>query len=371
MLQHLLIFAKNLRLSIALRIRPMAFAGRLISKTLAKAGPRFAQLYHRTSERLVNSELKWINQWGINDDDFYDLLTLYPNLKRVLFIHIPKCGGTSIREVLVDDFQCAPIPLPGSGTINQSIDYMTASVFKRMQPGQLPQGDEIKNDGDTLRQRYLRVFTGYCFASNPGHLFILGHKRARELNPLYRPRSDFFFTTVRAPVAILKSMVTYRVSHTLKNRHRQDSIELLEAMQLDYQDFSELVTTNPKELTARILEIKPPSLVSYLAMDHRTDAEAVWQGIKEQSVFIAHMSEQDRMLAKLFGKQPQMTRKNTSEGREGLAGEFSAALQDSWLESSVEPDSALLYQRLESTGIIGFWGNGGTVAEYQELLQNA
>ena len=142
-------------------------------------------------------------------------------------------------------------------------------------------------------------------------------------------------------------------------------------MQLDYREFAELAASQPRELTERILTIKPPSLVSFLAMDRNTDHESVWQGIKDQTVFIAHMSEQNQMLGSLFGKQPNTHPRNTSDNRQPVAAKFSAALQNSWIEPFVDPDSTQLYQRLESTGIIGFWQKGGTVSQYRRLLRDS
>ena len=136
------------------------------------------------------------------------------------------------------------------------------------------------------------------------------------------------------------------------------------------RQFSNLVASQPRELTERILKTKPPSLAAFLAMDQHTDHESVWRGIREHNVFIAHMSEQSQMLEGLFGKEISAYPKNTSDNQQGLTAKFYATMQKSWVEPFVEPDSALLYQRLESSGIIGFWRKGGTANQYRELLQN-
>lgn len=370
MFQNLLTYARRLRLDLAIRARPMAFIGKLYSRLLAGLGPHFTQQYFNANGLAVEKELRWINQWGV-EDNLFDLMALYPSLQRVFFIHIPKCGGTSIRQALVDEYGCAPVPLPGTGAIKQSIHYLTNSAPRESLQGQFMRQYASQGKSQELRQQYIRLFTSYCITLPPKHLFILGHKLGRDLKPFYRDSKDLFFTTVRAPTEILRSMVAYRVSHTLRNQNRPDSVELLEATQLDHREFSDLVTSQPRELTERILSVKPPSLVAFLALGNHTDHESVWQGIKEQTIFIAHMSEQSQMLGRLFGKQPNTPPKNTSDNQQTLAAQFSATLENSWVEPFVDSDSSLLYQRLELTGIIGFWRKGGTIHQYRELLENS
>jgi hypothetical protein len=336
-------------------------------RSLALAGPRFEDRLADTVRRLADEELNWIRHWDIAPNHFFDLMTLYPALQRVFFIHIPKCGGTSVRQQLVEGYGVAPVPVPTVGALRQSIEFMDGSGQQH-----LPVGNHAgTNATDMLRDDYLRRFAAFLVSATPKRMFVLGHQRARELTPLYRPGSDLIFTTVRPPLDILRSMVTYRVDHVLKSPRRPDSIELLDAMRLDRHAFAALVSSNPRSATERILEIKPPSLVSYLAMDDQTGHEQVWQGIRERPVFIAHVSEQDSMLAGLFGKALPALQRNTSENRAGLAEEYSAVLQDDWIEPFVEPDSTRLYQRLLASGIIGFWKSGGTVSEYRKLLRHA
>lgn len=364
MLQYLSATARRLRLDLALRARPAARAGRLAANMLAAAGPAFGELYANTNRRLAEQELRWIDHWNIDPRHFFDLMTLYPALSRAFFIHIPKCGGTSIRQQLVTGHGMAPVPLPSTGAIRQSIESMTAHSQYASQLTTC--GAEHGN----LRRHYLEVFAAFQVTANPKHLFVLGHQRAREIQPLYRQGSDLVFSTVRPPVDMLRSMVTYRVDHTLKNPGRPDSRELLAALHLDPDAFVRLVASHPRSAAERILAVNPPSLVSYLALGEQTDIESVWRGIREHPVFIADLSEQDQMLAALFGPAPAAGQKNTSQGRTGLSAEFAQGLRADWIEPFVEPDSAKLYQRLQSSGIIGFWQAGGTASGYRTLLAN-
>ena len=357
--------------TVTIGAHPLAYCRKLLCRTFALFGQFLAPLYLRTSRSFLRSKLKWINKRTVGAIDFYTLMPLYPALRRVLFIHIPKCGGTSIRKMLVQECRCAPIPLPDTGAVNQSIKYMIGAVPTHSPQGQLLQSCATQHTSEPLRQRFLRVFTAYDLATSPKRVFLLGHKPARELMPYRRNRKDIMLTTVRSPIEILKSMAAYRVSHTLKNTQRQDSIELLGLLQLDIHAFTELARTQPGPLTARILEHNSPSLVAYLTLDGRTDHSSIWEGIQSEGIFIAHMSEQAHMLSEVFGQLSHQHRINTSDNRQGLAAEFTAGIQDSWIEPFIDTDSRQLYQRLESNGIIGFWKKGGTASEYRDLLASS
>lgn len=366
-----LTFTRKFKSEVVTRVRPLVFLRKLLTNILGNAGPRFAPAYLDSSRIFAESELRWINRRGIGETDFYSLMSLYPTLQRVFFIHIPKCGGTSVRKTLVDEGNCVPVPVPASDAIKQSIEYMTSSAPPKSLKWLFLDACAKERDSDNLRQRFLRIFAGYRIVHSPKRVFILGHKRAKELMPYFRDGTDLLFTTVREPAEILMSVAAYRVSHTLKNEYRQDSIRLLESLQLNLQEFTELVRTQPRHLTELILEKNPPSLVGYLSMDNRIDHESVWRSLRDKTVFISHMSEQAQMLCQLFGGQPSLHRKNTSENRPGLAADFTAAVHRSWTEPFVDPNSAILYERMEAAGIIGFWQSGGTLRQYRDLLKNA
>jgi len=356
--------------AVSLRVRANEFVGARLARALARPGTLFEPAYLAAFESVINREVARINRLDIGSTSYYGLLSLYPELQRAFFIHIPKCGGTSIRLSLVDEYCCAPVPLPGASATHQSIDYIQRS---------LPEGNPWRRLLDTsanttdrdLAQGFLRAFTGYRLIRNPGRAFILGHKFAREMVPFYREERDFFFTTVRDPAEALKSMLVYRVAHTLANRRRADSLEFLQSLQIDYPQFEELVAQNPEALTQLALARKTHSLANFLSMGSQTDCESVWTGLREKTVFVAHMSEQSRMLAALFGNRPRTRRKNRSGYQRGLAAEFAAAVQDDWIRPYVDPESRRLYDRLAATGIIGFWEAGGTISQYRQLIERA
>ena len=307
---------------------------------------------------------------GVGATDYFGLMDLQPSMQRVFFIHVPKCGGTSIRKLLVHKNQCAPVPLPGSGPIDQATAYMAHAYLASNPRGELLQPYLAADNALDRRERFLHIYAGYLLTQNPEKMFILGHKQARELLPFYRADSDIFFTTVRAPAEILKSMVAYRVAHTLKNENRPDSRNLLKYLQMDIEAFTQAVKSQPQSLAQKILETDSPSLAAFLSFHPKPDHACVIKGLKDNRVFIAHMSEQSQMLSELFGKQTALLHENTSNNREGLAAEFTASVQADWATPFVDPESSQVYGTLESSGIIGYWENGGTRAGYLELLKN-
>jgi hypothetical protein len=344
---------------------------RFLINILGNAGPRFKRAYLTSARKLAENEQSWLISQGIGGTDFHELISLYPSLQRILYIHIPKCGGTSIRRSLVKENKCAPVPMPDSGSINQAISFMLWSASPLSPKRRFLNRRATAQAGENLQQKYLRVFTGYCVAQAPKRIFVLGHQRASELVTFFREDRDLLFATVRAPAEILKSLVTYRVTHTLEDQLRPDSVELLDSLQLDIKAFTELASTRPQRLTELILERHQPALNAYLAFDHRKDHESVWQGIKDRSVFLAHISEQAPMIRMLLGNQPGTHRENTTASHDEISAEFNAAIRESWLEPFIDWDSMTLYKRMESSGIIGFWQNGGTVRQYLALLKSA
>jgi hypothetical protein len=322
------------------------------------------------AKRAIEQEALQMQQRGIGTTDYFGLMDLQPESQRVFFIHIPKCGGTSIRKILVLHNRCAPVPLPGSGPVDQSIAYMAHSCPARTPQGKLLRSYLAEDAAEDRQQRFLRVYAGYQLLQSPRRMFILGHKQARELVPYYRPDKDLFFTTVRDPAEILKSMVAYRVSHTLANDKRPDSVNLLKYLKMDIDSFTDAVKTQPRTLAERILRQDAPCMAAFLSFDRKSTRASVVKNLKAYSVFIAHMSEQSQMLSALFGEQPTQPHENSSHTRQGLAAEFTAMVPMEWTSPFVDKESQEIYRLLQQSGVIGYWEQGGTRAGYLELLRN-
>ncbi|MCB1706227.1 MAG: hypothetical protein KDI17_15290 [Halioglobus sp.] len=175
-------------------------------------------------------------------------------------------------------------------------------------------------------------------------------------------------------------MMSYRVYHTLQYPERPESLSLLEHLETDAEKFTEMVRSQPETLAHRILETDSPSIAAYLSFQEQPDHASIMKDLKDNKVFIAHMSEQGQMLSALFGRQPDIPHensshkrkghKNASPEREGLAAEFADLAQPEWALPFVDPESSRLYQSLESSGIVDYWKNGGTREGYLELLKN-
>ena len=322
------------------------------------------------AKRDIAGLVKHMREHDIGAPDYYGLMDLQPWLQRVFFIHVPKCGGTSIRKLLVHKNSCAPVPLRGSGPIDQAIAYMANSYLAKSPRGKLLRYYLSADAALDRRERFLHVYAGYQLTQDPQKMFILGHQKAREMRRFYRPDSDLFFTTVRAPAEILKSMVAYRVSHTLKDEKRPDSKALLKQLQMSFEEFTDRVQSQPQSLSRTILEHDSPSLATFLSFNATRNHSTVIEGLRDNRVFIAHMSEQNQMLSALFGEQAAIPHENTSQGRLGLAAEFTAAVQLDWVAPFVDAESSRVYQDLESSGIIGYWQEGGTAEGYLDLLKN-
>ncbi len=320
------------------------------------------------ARQSIEREAAHMQSLGIGTPDYFGLMSRHPGAQRVFFIHIPKCGGTSIRKILVHRNRCAPVPLPGSGTLDQATTYMAHSCPPGSAQAELLQSYLAEDAAADRQQRFLRVYAGYQMFQNPERLFILGHKQARELVPYYRADKDVFFTTVRDPAEILKSMVAYRVSHTLKNARRPDSVNLLNYLQMDIDTFTRAVESRPRSVAEQILQKESPSMAAFLSFGPGLDYRAVVRDLKANRVYIAHMSEQSQLLTALFGEQTVHPRENSSHTRQGLAAEFTAMMPVEWASPFVDVESMQLYRHLEAGGIIGHWEKGGSKVAYLDLL---
>ncbi len=296
-------------------------------------------------------------------------MPVYPKLKRAFFIHIPKCGGTSIRQNLVESYGVAPIPLTSPGTIRQSVRFMVSSVYRRGILKDIGSRNDIHQQDASLRSTYLRALVAFMIATNPRYFFILGHQRAKELIPFYRGAPDLIFSTVREPVAMLRSLVNYRVFHILANQNRQDSKEILAALNCTFDEFNVLLESEPEALVFKILSANKASLASYLSLDGNTDPNIVWSGICNYDIYIAHVSEHDDLQKALFGKWPRALHKNATDTSADFIESFNARLQDEWIRPHVDSASSALYERFVEYGIIGFWKGGGSPESYRRLLR--
>ncbi|MEM9256574.1 MAG: hypothetical protein AAGA91_14090 [Pseudomonadota bacterium] len=296
------------------------------------------------------------------------LLSVYDNLQRVLFVHIPKCGGTSLRGNLVSDLRCLPVPANRGFVVEQCVTFM-----RRSAEGGTPQRKLLESFTDMDTQGYsvpgyLRTLGAFHALWRPTRTTLLGHQPARTLKRYFRPQRDLLLSVVRDPIDVLRSMVNYRVFHTLLNAHREDSRFLLKSMRMSEQHFRKLASDDPRQLTRALLTEVDFSLAGYLAMDKRTDCDTVWQGLRQHQVILCHIDEQQAMLEQVFGIKLSGQFLNTSDERDGLAATFAGALQDDWLLEHVDKDSVALYQRLSDKGVLGFWRQGGNLSDYRALL---
>lgn len=319
--------------------------------------------------RAARSELAHILSQQEQNSSYGFLFDCMAHLDRVLFIHIPKCGGTSLEKSLVTDVNCVPVPQDSVPYYRLENFFMASAVLPESFEQQFLQKFVGSADPNDVRDRYFRMQAAYKVACQPSRIFAIGHKSLRDLAPLSRGERDIFMTTVRAPADILKSLVGYRVFRIFEGG--EIASRLLQKLQLDTARFETLVESDPEYLTNLILGAEAPSLCQMLQFDVPGDGESVWCGIKPNKVFIAHMSEQQQMLQQIFGTPIQNRVENTSSKWTGIGSDFKAVVEDAWLRPFINPEDAYLYDCMTNAGIFGFWRDGETPQECSTLLESS
>ena len=319
--------------------------------------------------RAARSELAHILSQQEQNSSYGFLFDCMAHLDRVLFIHIPKCGGTSLEKSLVTDVNCVPVAQDSVPYYRLANFFMASAVLPESFEQQFLQKFVGSADPNDVRDRYFRMQAAYKVACQPSRIFAIGHKSLRDLAPLSRGERDIFMTTVRAPADILKSLVGYRVFRIFEGG--EIASRLLQKLQLDTARFETLVESDPEYLTNLILGAEATSLCQMLQFDVPGDGESVWCGSKRNKVFIAHMSEQQQMLQQIFGTPIQNRVENTSSKWTGIGSDFKAVVEDAWLRPFINPEDAYLYDCMTNAGIFGFWRDGRTPQEWSTLLESS
>ncbi|GAB5453627.1 MAG: hypothetical protein Hals2KO_39550 [Halioglobus sp.] len=214
--------------------------------------------------------------------------------------------------------------------------------------------------------KFFRRLAVFVAVTKPSRIFMLGHRSARDLQPLFRAGRDQFVTTVREPLQVTRSLAAYRVYRIMQGGAAASRI--LNAMNLDLQRFEALLKDDPRELVRQIMHRESPSLCAALSFGNDATAASVWADLRNSRCCIAHSSEQAPMLQTVFGKPVNNYSENTAVGREGSGANFAEIVEDEWLAPFIDPQDSLLYERFDRVGLIGFWRGGGSLDDYHELL---
>jgi hypothetical protein len=257
-----------------------------------------------------------------------NFLSAYPEKRRLLFVHIPKCAGTDLSHYLGQRYPAL------HQTLSVEAWSDKASFFK------------------AIRDLALQV----NFADS---IFVHGHMRLRWYlgNAAYR-FGDRLFTVVRDPTRIITSQVNYVITRFLADREAKlpDTRDWLARLGMERI----AADPSPEYLTALARRIlRDTSMVPRNYLCHHLgngDAESALQNLASCDVEITDVVRYQTWLKESWGIEAN-SRHNAS--RQIISKEQLAPDDARYVESLVDQDQILydrIIDRLKSVGGLSIRG---------------
>ena len=287
------------------------------------------------------------------------------NVRKILFLHIPKSSGTSVEIELQAAVKLMMLPVNLNNTL--LLRHCMHLMGTRKDLASVP--------ADQLKSYYLRDIIKHVKAGNR-HLTIIKHLQLNYyLNQqLYNPANDIMFSTMRPPIETRISMVNYQLSLAIICPERADGAAAISQNGLAGLDLSQ--ENDCREAAYRIwrkqLEDAKNPMTSFLG---GTSLQETLSNVIRHKIFLSAHTNWHHMLTCIV---PGHTFSNRFENTIAAASRKSAyylkstdlSATDLLLFESLNSLDVTLFQAMKINGIIDYWNEPNATKEgyFQRLL---
>ena len=281
----------------------------------------------------------------------FRLADAHPELRRLLHIHIPKTGGTSLDAILCARRETLPVPV--------FPEYLPTILRELM--GQEPVEDQAPAQ---LLSQYFSLKDRLLAQGKLRWLLPVTHIRLAEAIGHTRDHRDVRFTLLRHPREQVVSMLRFRIMHTL---HKPDCIihrAIHQILGMTRDAFLSRAQASDPELFRMILRLDTEvarnlGFSSWLCLPGQPHtSEQMLASIATHGIHCATAATMTRMVHRLTGltdpSAPSLHRNRTDDlNHSGLR----LHIDDSVITPFVEESSVELFARLQEADALAVWAD--------------
>ncbi len=289
----------------------------------------------------------------------------YPELRRLLHLHIPKTGGTSFDSILCRTRETLPAP------IHQDLLPLALNLMG-VDAGTLDEPDD-------LIAKYIESTNAFLARETIRWLLPITHIQLLEAILLAREYRDVLFCLLRHPREQARSMLRYRIMLALHYPDSPTSSGLPSALGVTSADFLRLATASDPGLFRAILEFEseqhcPLGFSPWLCLPGQAKScEGMLASIVAHRIHCATaptMASMAQCLTGLGGSAAAQIHLNRTDDL--IASGVNLHIGDNVITPFVEDSSMELFHRLQESGVFDVWAEPTpTSDEYWRRIDQA
>lgn len=280
----------------------------------------------------------------------------HPELRRLLHLHIPKTGGTSLDSILCRNGETLPAPIN---------PFDACYALSLIEPSRV-QGPD-KQDPQSL---YLQTAKGLLRSGKLRWILPVQHLRLAEIISMARDDRDVCFTLLRDPWEQVKSMLRYRIYQTLIPPGAENHLPMHQLIGISHSEFVQGARSSDPNLFRSILRIESEQyrhlgFSPWLCLPGQQNTCAqMLASIATHCIHCATAPTMASMVQSLTGltclsSTPVHNNRADDLNHSGLR----LHIDDAVITPYVEESAVELFRRLQEAGALEVWDEPSTAAE--------